>query len=190
MRSNGLAVVVLCIVMAAAGCHKHKPVTTITALPPTPPPPSAPPPLLPSSSPLPVEAPPVAAPSPAASMLNDANRAFVSGNCDEAARGFESYLKVVPAGGQRDEALFHLGLSYASCRTPAADWKRASATFKQLVDEYPNSPFRVPASLILTLRAEVEQVGADARQRDQKVKQLTTELDRLKKIDADRRRRP
>ena len=190
MRSKCLTALVLYAAVAAVGCHKHKPSLTVATLPATPLPPSAPQPPLPSETPLPVEAPPVTEPSPVVSMLNEANRFFESGNCDEAVRGYESYLKAVPSGGQRDQALFHLGLSYASCRTPAADWKRASGAFKQLVEEYPNSPLKVPVTLILSLRTEVEQVSADARQRDQKIKQLSTELDRLKKIDADRRRRP
>jgi len=49
---------------------------------------------------------------------------------------------------------------------------------------------KLQANLILSLRAEIDQVAADSKQRDLRIKQLTTELDRLKKIDADRRKRP
>jgi len=73
---------------------------------------------------------------------------------------------------------------------PATDWPRATATLKQLLEEYPESPLKAQANLILSLRADLDQVTNDARQRDQKLRQLTTELDRLKKIDADRRKRP
>ena len=69
-------------------------------------------------------------------------------------------------------------------------WQRAAATFKQLADEFPNSPFKPAANLLVALRSEIDQVNADSKVRDQRIKQLTTELDRLKKIDADRRRRP
>jgi len=70
------------------------------------------------------------------------------------------------------------------------DWQRASAAFRQVIDGFPNSPFKLPASLILSLHAELDQLSASAQQRDQRIRQLTSELDRLKRIDADRRRRP
>jgi outer membrane protein assembly factor BamD (BamD/ComL family) len=122
--------------------------------------------------------------------LDQADRAFVAGNYDEAARAYENYLRVTPFGGLRDEALFHLALAYALRPAPSTDWQRAAMIFKQLIDEYPNSPLKSPAYLILSLRTELDQSSADAKQRDQRIKQLTTELDRLKKIDADRRKRP
>ena len=58
------------------------------------------------------------------------------------------------------------------------------------MDEHPNSPYKQPANLILSLRSELDQAAADNKQRDLKIKQLTTELDRLKRIDADRRKKP
>jgi TolA-binding protein len=118
-----------------------------------------------------------------------ADRAFISGNYDEAARGYENYLRSTDKG-PLDEVLFHLALTYALRPAPAGDWSRAAAMFKQLIEEYPTSPLKAPAMLILSLRSELDQGIADAKQRDLKVKQLTTELDRLKKIDADRRKRP
>lgn len=163
MRPNRLAVIALSSVLLAAGCNKRVPTTAL---------------------------PPTVTPSPAAMALDQANRAFASGNYDEAARSYESYLKLVPSGGSRDQALFHLGLSYALRPAPAGDWQRAASTFRQLMDEYSDSTLKAPANLILSLRAEIEQVAADSRQRDQRIRQLTTELDRLKKIDADRRKRP
>jgi hypothetical protein len=94
------------------------------------------------------------------------------------------------SGNQRDQALFRLALTYVLRPAPATDWTRATSNFKQLIDEYPQSPLKGPASLILSLRSDLDKVNADARQRDEKIKQLTTELDRLKKIDAERRKRP
>jgi hypothetical protein len=83
-----------------------------------------------------------------------------------------------------------LALTYALRPAPGTDWPHAIATLKQLVEEYPDSAFKSQANLILSLRAELDQVAADSKQRDLRIKQLTTELDRLKKIDADRRKRP
>lgn len=186
MRSIGLTAIALCAALACTGCHKPKRVPVAT-FPPVIATPAAPPPAPPVEPPEPTPPPP---PAPAPSPLEQADKAFVAGSYDDAARGYENYLRTSPTGTERDQALFHLGLSYAFRPNAATDWWRVTATFKQLIDEYPQSPFKAPANLILSLRAELDQVNADAKQRDQKIKQLTTELDRLKKIDADRRKRP
>ena len=120
--------------------------------------------------------------------LEDANRSFNAGSYDEAARGYERYLKGNSSGTRRDEALFHLGLAYAL--RSSADWPHASSAFRQIMEVFPNSPFKAPAGLILSLRSEMDQANATAQQRDLRIRQLTTELDRLKRIDADRRKRP
>ena len=169
MRSKCLDVILLSAVLAAAGCHKRTPVVASVPPPPPPPPPA-----------------PVITVSP----LEEADRAFASGNYDEAARGYDNYLRATTSGGQRDDALFHLALTYALRPAPGTDWPRAIATLKQLLEEYPESAFKSQANLILSLRAELDQTAADSKQRELRIKQLTTELDRLKKIDADRRKRP
>jgi hypothetical protein len=169
MRSKCLDVILLAAVLAAAGCHKRTPVVASTPLPPPPPAPA-----------------PVITVSP----LEEADRAFASSNYDEAARGYDSYLRATTSGGQRDDALFHLALTYVLRPAPGTDWPRAIATLKQLLEEYPESAFKSQANLILSLRAELDQASADSKQRELRIKQLTTELDRLKKIDADRRKRP
>jgi hypothetical protein len=174
MRSKCLAALLLLAFLAAFGCHKRTPVV------------ASPPPLLPPPAPAPTPPPPAVAASP----LDQPDRAFASGNYDEAARGYEDYLRATTSGGQRDDALFHLALTYALRPAPGTDWPRAIATLKQLVEEYPDSVFKSQANLILSLRAELDQVAADSKQRDLRIRQLTTELDRLKKIDADRRKRP
>jgi hypothetical protein len=164
-------VIAFAIVALLAACQKRVP---IVSLPPV-------------SAPAPVPVPP---PPPAPSPLDQADRAFGAANYDEAARGYEGYLRVTPSGGRRDEALFYLGLSYALRPPATADWTRASTTLKQLVDEFPSSIFKPTASLILSMRTELDQLTTTGKQRDQQIKQLSTELDRLKKIDADRRKRP
>jgi len=174
MRSKCLAAVLLLAFLAAFGCHKRTPVV------------ASPPPPLPPPAPAPTPPPPAVTVSP----LDQPDRAFASGNYDEAARGYEDYLRATTSGGQRDDALFHLALTYALRPAPGSDWPRAIATLKQLVEEYPDSVFKSQANLILSLRAELDQVAADSKQRDLRIRQLTTELDRLKKIDADRRKRP
>jgi hypothetical protein len=161
MRPKRLAVVAVAVVICLAACGRRSPSVAL-------PPPAA----------IPV----------AVSPLDQPDSAFAAGNYDEAARGYENYLRQAASSAQRDQALFRLGLSYVS--RPAPDWPRALTTFKQVVDEYPNSPLKPAAILILSLRTEVDKITADTQQRDQRIRQLTSELDRLRKIDADRRKRP
>jgi tetratricopeptide (TPR) repeat protein len=163
MRTNRLITITFAIVLGLSACHKRVPVT---ALPPTPAP----------------------APNPAAGALDEADRAFTAGQYEEAGRAYENYLRLAPVSPQRDQALFRMGLAYALRAT--ADWQRASSAFRQIVEGFPNSPLKPPASLILSLHTDLEQLASNTQQRDLRIKQLTTELDRLKKIDADRRKRP
>lgn len=188
MRSIGIAAIALSAVLACTGCHKVKRVPVATFPPPVPP---APPVPEVASTPVPApEPPPPPPPAPAPSPLEGADRAFASGNYDEAARVYDDYIKAMKSGTERDQALFRLALTYVLRPAPATDWMRATTTFKQLIDEYPQSPLKGPANLILALRSDLDKANADAKLRDEKIKQLTTELDRLKKIDAERRKRP
>ena len=160
MRTNGIIAITFSAVLIVSGCNKRVPIIAL---------------------------PPVTPPNPVTLALDNADRAFSAGSYDEAARAYESYLKD-PAGTRRDEALFRMGLAYAL--RPAVDWQRASSALRQIVEVFPNSPLKAPASLILSLHSELDQVNANTQQRDQRIRQLTTELDRLKRIDADRRKRP
>ena len=161
MRANRLATIAAGTLLALTGCQKRVSVSfpPVPALPPA----------------------PVAA-------LDEADRAFNAGNYIQAAQGYENYLRLAPSGGQRDLALFRLGLTYALRTAPSPDWQRTTAVLRQLTQEYPRSPLTPPANLILSLRSGLDRLNADTKQREDRIRQLTTELDRLKKIDADRRR--
>jgi outer membrane protein assembly factor BamD (BamD/ComL family) len=161
MRRNRIIAIAFSAVLVLQGCHKRVPILAL---------------------------PPAAAPNPEAVAFDEAERAFNAGNYDEASREYENYLRLNPIGTERDQALFRLGLACAL--RPAADWQRASSALREIVEGFPNSPFRPPANLILSLHSELDQQNATAQQRDQRIRQLTAELDRLKKIDAGRRKRP
>jgi len=188
MRTNQVAIFVISVVLAAAGCHKSAPAASnlSVVIPPVPPRSAPLPPLAPGPEPLPrIEPPPVPL-----SLLEQATLAFLAGNYDEAELKYEECLQDPSFTEQRDNALYHLGLIRALRPTPAADRQHAIATLKRLIEEYPNSVFLEPAKRILALHGQVTQAATDARLRDQRLKQLTLELDRLKKVDADRRKRP
>jgi hypothetical protein len=183
VRKNAVATLVLSISLAAVSCHRHSSVAANPAvvIPPVPPRVAPAPRVLPGPEPLPRIDPPPAPVPP----LEEANRAFDMGNYDEAQIGYEKYLEDTPSGGQRDNALFRLALIFASRPSPA-DRQRSISTLKQLTQEFPKSAVSGPANLILSLHAQALRAASDAKVRDQKLKQLATELERLKKIDADR----
>ena len=164
MRTKCLRMVELCLLLMIAACAKRIAV--------------APPPRVPA---------PTAPPSMAA--LGEADRAFAAKEYDDASRSYEDYLRLAPADDHQDQALFRLGMAY-TLKKPGADWQRAQAAWKRLIMEYPDSPLKPQVELILALYSEVSQANADMKLRDDRIKQLSTELDRLKKIDSERRKTP
>jgi TolA-binding protein len=128
--------------------------------------------------------------SPAVRTLEQAEAAFVAGNYRDAATSYESYLQMSPEGDKRDEALFRLGLVYALPGASSQDWVRATSYLKRLVDEYPASPLKAPANLILSLQTDITTLTADGERREQRIRQLTSEIEKLKMIDTTRRTRP
>jgi len=127
-------------------------------------------------------------------VLEQADRWFKAGVYDESAQAYEKYLRLQPTGCPCEQELLRLALSYVLRRSPRPDWQRATSVLKQLVEEYPNSSFTASASLILALRSQLDHLTVDAavstKQRDEQIRQLSSELDRLKKIDSDRMKRP
>jgi outer membrane protein assembly factor BamD (BamD/ComL family) len=151
-------ILILALPIVAGGCHKRVSANTSLSLPP-----------------------------PAVNLLDHADQEFKSGKYKDAERSYEDYLQLFPDGSLRDQALFRLGLSRAFDGNPP-DWPGAITTLKQLMDEFPQSPLRPAAALILSLHAEVAQLTVDSKQRDQRIKQLNTELDKIKQIDAQRKK--
>ena len=166
MWTKRLATAELCLLVMLAACTKH---VAVVAPPPRTPVPAAPP--------------------ASRVALDEADRAFAAKEYDDASRAYEDYLRLTLPEAQQDQALFRLGMAYTLKKT-GPDWPRAQAVWKRLVSEYPNSTLKPPVELILSLYSEVGQANVDMKARDDRIKQLTTELDRLKKIDAERRKTP
>ena len=133
---------------------------------------------------IPDSLPPMPPTSP--SPLEQAELAFTLGNYPEAIQTYEA----LPSAEQNDQVLFHLGIAYVLNDRPTANWVRANANLKRLVDEYPDSSLSPTAALILSLRSRAVQLARDTKARNEAIQQLNIELERLKRIDADRRRRP
>jgi tetratricopeptide (TPR) repeat protein len=180
MRTKRIAIVAIWMILALASCHRKPPVRVAV-------PPPAPRPPAPAPAPA---APAPASPSAVTAALERADRAFANGAYDDAIRDYEQSLRLSPSSNQHETALFRLGLAYVLHSSTNPDWQRATMLFRQVVDEHPNGTFKPAAALILSLHSDLDQAAADSKVRDQRIRQLSTELDRLKQIDAQRRTRP
>ncbi len=173
------------LLLTGLGCHRRPPKTAL-------PPPSKPavatipnptdlPPPAPNPNPPPNA--PTTPPPPVVNPLEAADNAFNAEKYPEAAKLYENYLQRQPNGDRRDQALFRLALTCAVPSNPTPDWARMTTLLKQLVDQYPQSPLKGSAMAMLA-------IAADTQKRELQFKKLNTELEKLKQIDADRRRRP
>jgi len=119
--------------------------------------------------------------------FRDGEASFMSGNYPEAIRGYEKFIREDPITLYKDVAMFRLAMSQAFvCQAPECRVKSMD-DFKRLVAKYPKSPYSAEARLILSMQAEIERVKSDVKSRDDRIKKLTDELERLKKIDLERR---
>jgi tetratricopeptide (TPR) repeat protein len=185
--------VILFALLFSLGCHK-KAQTAVPSPPESKTPPlsaSTPPAVTPQVPTLPKPAPaePISLPKTDVGLkdleLGEAD--FQDGNYQKAALSFEAYLSINPKSENRDKALFYLGLSRALASDSGRNARQTEAVFKQLISQFPDSPYKVQAEYILGLQAQIERLRSDVRERDEKVKKLSEELQKLKEIDMQRR---
>lgn len=130
---------------------------------------------------------PAPAPPPPPDYLKLGEGYFESGDYPNAIKSFNTYLQGRAGAPDADHALFRLALAYGVAEGPAQDLPKGMQLLQQLVREYPASPFKAPAVLLLRLQDEATRLKADLTKRDEKVKELASELEKLKKIDMERR---
>ncbi len=135
------------------------------------------------------EAPPAIIPlATAASKTNSFDLGemnFQIGDYGKAIKFYQTFLNAYPKSEDRDRALYHMGLAGALGST--RDLNLTEAAFKKLIAEFPNSQYKVQAELILGLQAQIEKIRVEVKDRDEKVKRLSEELQKLKDIDMQRR---
>jgi tetratricopeptide (TPR) repeat protein len=112
---------------------------------------------------------------------------FQLGKYPQAAGFYQELLQSNPESPLRDTALFHLGLSLGLGNDSSRDLQQSQAALKRLISESPNSPYRSQAELILRLQAQIEKLRADTKERDERIKRLSEELQKLKDIDLQRK---
>lgn len=158
MKARILVPILLGMSLMLAGCHKKSPPLVATPAPPSPP-----------------------------DYFQQGEEYFASGKYAEAARAYDNFLRNNPPAENQDRALFRLAIAYAIPGSPIHNWQRALVLFKRVLSLFPKSPLALQADFILGLQAEVDKLRADVREREDRIKQLTTELEKLKKIDLQRR---
>jgi outer membrane protein assembly factor BamD (BamD/ComL family) len=122
--------------------------------------------------------------------LAEAETAFSRGDFLRAASAYESFLQSKPQASGMDGILFRFAVSQSLCCEPARE-AASNDTFKQLIKEFGNSPYASSARRILNFRENAARSQqSELKTKDDKIRQLTDELDKLKKIDSERRRTP
>jgi hypothetical protein len=132
-----------------------------------------------------VPAPPPTVPVP--DILKSANANFGQGKYRQAIKEYETYLKDYPQAPSQDGIYFNIGMSYALASKSDRNLAGAKLPLKRLLKEFPDSPYKSQAELILDLIAQVELLNQDVQTGEGKIKQLEEELNRLKEIDLKRR---
>ncbi len=177
---------VILLLLLPWGCHKKPsapvPVPTRSAPPPAVTRPATIPP-----KPAPLEPAPLAKTVTAPTNLDLGEMNFQVGNYSQAIRLLETFLQENPKSGSRDRALYYLGFSRFLADGPDRDPRQAEAALKRLLSEHPNSQYRDPAEFILGLGTQIEKLRSDIKDRDEKIKRLSDELQKLKEIDLQRR---
>ena len=114
-------------------------------------------------------------------------RYFQVGDYPRAAKAYETYLRSSVSLANQDQALFRLALTRFLPESPVRDIALAINLCRLLVKSFPQSPFTPEAQLIINLQAEIERLRLDVGKRDERIQDLTRELEKLKQIDMQRR---
>ena len=128
--------------------------------------------------------------SAASRYFVDGEKYFESGDYEKAAQAYASYLSDSQSPLNKDRALFRLALTRALPGSPIRDLPLAMNYLRQIVARYPESPLRPQAELLLGLQVEIDKLQVDSGKKDERIRELSQELERLKRIDMQRRPAP
>jgi tetratricopeptide (TPR) repeat protein len=112
---------------------------------------------------------------------------FQVGDYPRAAKAYETYLRSSVSLANQDQALFRLALTHYLPESPVRDIPRAINLYRLLVKSFPQSAFRPQAQMIIGMQAEIDRMRVDVGKRDERIQELTRELEKLKQIDMQRR---
>jgi hypothetical protein len=122
--------------------------------------------------------------------LAEAESAYNSGDFPRAASAYGSYLQSKPQSTEMDAILFRYAVSQSLSNASARE-TASTETFKLLIKDYHDSPYADSAKRILEFRDNLARTQqSELKAKDEKIRQLTDELEQLKKVDSGRRRTP
>lgn len=124
---------------------------------------------------------------PPLGRLNEGDKNFREGNYPQAIKDYWAYLDKNRYSEVRERVLFNIGLSYALSPKSDQNLPGAISILNELMNEFPDSEYRSPVELIMSLISQVEQERQESVKQKSKAKQLQDELDKLKEIDLQRR---
>jgi len=178
------------LLLSLPACHKKAPAPVTPAAAPVAAPaaPPAPKAIIPEPpAPAPDDPP---APEPPATteptLLEVGMAQFQAGDYAMASQSLEDFLHQHPDAPGREPALFFLGLSRTLAQDTSRNRVQAEAALKRLAAEFPQSVYRRPAEYLLRLQARIDRLAAEAKEREERIRQLEKELERLKEIDLQR----
>jgi outer membrane protein assembly factor BamD (BamD/ComL family) len=132
--------------------------------------------------------PPAAPVLPAA--LAEAEAAYSRGDFSKAATAYETYLQSSPQAAGLDGILFRCAVSQSFSGVPARELA-SNDTFKRVIRDFSTGPYAPSASRIITFRENAARSQqSELRKKDDAIRQLTDELNNIKKVDTERRRTP
>ncbi len=111
---------------------------------------------------------------------------FNAADYAQAVQSYDTYLSQYPDASNRDYVLFRLAVAYAFPQSPVRNLPRATQLLRRIL-QMPSSPYKPQAQLLLGLLDGVDKLRLDVGKRDERIKELTRELERLKQIDMERR---
>ncbi len=91
--------------------------------------------------------------------LRQGHKLLAQGKYEEALNEFQKALALSNQKPPEDEALFNIGLIYASSRYPKRDYKRSMIFFTEVLNDYPQSPLIEQAKIWLGILHENEKMN-------------------------------
>ena len=116
----------------------------------------------------------------------EAEQNFAARNYRQASQAFEKFLNTFPKAAERDQALLHFGVSLALSGNDQ-DLLQTEAALRRLIAEFPKSPYRPQAELVLDMKTQIERLQSEVKERDERIRLLSGELSKIKSIDLERR---
>ncbi len=124
---------------------------------------------------------PAPLPVPPPNYFQEGEQQFQQGDLAGAVRFYELYLRQESQGLNRERALFYLALIYSFPDSPVHDPARAEIFSQTLLDEFAGSPYSAQVRTLQELQASLDN-------REEQIRRLREELERLKEIDLGRPR--